>query len=213
MGRPGKAATSTTTRWPSPRPKQLAPPTNIGRTAGDMFTVEGVLTPDECSAFIAAAEAAGFPTPPSGPPQPGMAARDNARLAWDDPALAAALWRTLQPALAASGAPDAGRAVGCSPALRLYRYATGQRFARHYDDAVAISPGRTTRHTVLVYLSACGGGETIFYGHKGKALAAVAPAPGRALLHRHGDDCLLHEGARVSAGTKYVLRTDVVYED
>jgi predicted 2-oxoglutarate/Fe(II)-dependent dioxygenase YbiX len=180
-----------------------------------MFTVDGVLSPDECAAFIATAEAAGFSAAaPAGPPQPGVAARDSARLAWDDPVLAGALWRILAPALAAAGAPDASAAVGCLPAMRLYRYAPGQRFARHYDDAVpGPAPRQATRHTVLIYLSSCGGGETVFYSSKGTALAAVSPTPGRALVHRHGDDCLLHEGARVSAGTKYVLRTDVVYQD
>lgn len=213
MGRSQPGAASSAGRWPTPRPKpSLPPPTNLGRHPGDIFTVEDVLTPAEAAAFIAAAEGVGFPTPPAGPPAPGMAARDNARLAWEDPALANALWRILQPTLAAAGTPDAPEAIACSPSLRLYRYSPGQRFARHYDDDVDFpSLGGVTRHTVLVYLSACGGGETVFYGGKGKVVASVAPAPGRALLHRHGDDCLLHEGARVSAGNKYVLRTDVVY--
>lgn len=40
---------------------------------------------------------------------------------------------------------------------------------------------------------------------------AVAPRPGMLLLHRHGDACLLHEGRRVTAGAKYILRTDLVF--
>jgi hypothetical protein len=40
----------------------------------------------------------------------------------------------------------------------------------------------------------------------------VAPAPGLALLHLHGEDrCLEHEGAEVQQGVKYVLRSDVVF--
>ena len=50
-------------------------------------------------------------------------------------------------------------------------------------------------------------------GSKGRVLASVTPAPGRALLHRHGDACLLHEGARVLRGVKYVLRSDVVFRE
>ncbi len=34
--------------------------------------------------------------------------------------------------------------------------------------------------------------------------------PGLALLHRHGDDCLLHEGREVIAGEKWILRSDLV---
>ncbi len=31
------------------------------------------------------------------------------------------------------------------------------------------------------------------------------------LLHLHGDECLEHEAAAVTAGVKYILRSDVVY--
>ncbi len=55
------------------------------------------------------------------------------------------------------------------------------------------------------------GGETVFYGPRGREVARVAPKAGLALLHRHGDECLEHEGAAVQAGLKYVLRSDVVF--
>ena len=32
-----------------------------------------------------------------------------------------------------------------------------------------------------------------------------------ALLHKHGDDCLMHEGEMVKSGVKWVFRSDVVY--
>jgi hypothetical protein len=56
------------------------------------------------------------------------------------------------------------------------------------------------------------GGETVFYGHRGRVLASCTPAPGLALLHRHGEHCLEHEALEVKAGTKYILRSDVVFE-
>lgn len=65
------------------------------------------------------------------------------------------------------------------------------------------------------------GGETIFYpearvlSKKGSAApsgeARVAPHRGLALLHRHGRECALHEGAEVLQGTKWVLRSDVLF--
>ena len=64
---------------------------------------------------------------------------------------------------------------------------------------------------MLFYLSSCGGGETVFYGPRNRKLAAVAPAPGLALLHKHGECCLDHEAAVVTSGVKYILRTDVVF--
>lgn len=40
---------------------------------------------------------------------------------------------------------------------------------------------------------------------------AFAPERGAVLLHGHGARCLLHEGAPVRSGVKYLMRTDVVY--
>jgi hypothetical protein len=62
------------------------------------------------------------------------------------------------------------------------------------------------------------GGETKFYSsggdgrRAGTLVAAVAPVAGKALLHLHGyERCLEHEAAAVASGTKYVLRSDVVF--
>lgn len=46
----------------------------------------------------------------------------------------------------------------------IYRYRPGQRFGRHVDDSNDLPGGRFTQYTVLIYLSSCGGGETVFYG-------------------------------------------------
>ena len=75
-------------------------------------------------------------------------------------------------------------------------------------------PARTT-WTLLIYLTTCSGGETIFYpdstrGSRNPEPVSVAPVTGMALLHRHGDRCLLHEGSEVSDGEKWVLRSDLV---
>lgn len=133
-----------------------------------------------------------------------------------------------------------GRVIGLNPNIRVYRYRPGQFFARHYDDAVRLRFGgngsdsgvrAVTTWTLLVYLSTCEGGQTIFYAEppkksKGKAkgkggggdedlpvAASVDTAPGLALLHRHGPACLLHEGAMVTSGEKWVLRSDLVVVD
>ena len=38
---------------------------------------------------------------------------------------------------------------------------------------------------------------------------AVEPEVGMALLHKHGQDCLLHEGRKVVGGEKWVIRSDL----
>ena len=37
------------------------------------------------------------------------------------------------------------------------------------------------------------------------------PQRGACIVHRHGNECLEHEGEQVRRGVKYLLRTDVVY--
>ena len=85
-------------------------------------------------------------------------------------------------------------------------------------------PAKTT-WTLLIYLTGlatgCVGGETIFYPELGAAKhfsgkdtegtepIAVGLEVGMALLHKHGQDCLLHEGAEVKEGEKWVIRSDL----
>jgi hypothetical protein len=87
-------------------------------------------------------------------------------------------------------------------------------------------PGKTT-WTLLIYLTTCEGGETVFYPDpppppaKSKKAAVASSSQtdgpivvgmeaGMALLHRHGDRCLLHEARKVKAGEKWVIRSDLV---
>jgi hypothetical protein len=70
----------------------------------------------------------------------------------------------------------------------------------------------------LIYLSGkedgVEGGETVFYrdAKKKGGEIVVGIERGLALLHRHGgSDCLLHEGRTVTKGTKWVLRSDLVF--
>lgn len=37
----------------------------------------------------------------------------------------------------------------------------------------------------------------------------VQPEVGMALLHKHGQECLLHEGRVVEEGEKWVIRSDL----
>lgn len=81
-----------------------------------------------------------------------------------------------------------------------------------------------TTWTLLVYLTdlntGCHGGETVFYPEFGQVKnwnnpsngitpISIPPEAGMALLHMHGDDCLLHEGKEVTAGEKWVIRSDL----
>ncbi|KAJ5155420.1 hypothetical protein N7492_008223, partial [Penicillium capsulatum] len=103
-----------------------------------------------------------------------------------------------------------GAPLGLNANIRIYRYSAGQFFAQHYDESNSLTfhpqgsakviPARTT-WTLLIYLTACSGGETVFYpeptrANRNPAPISVEPEVGMALLHRHGDQCMLHEGER-----------------
>ncbi|KAF2767645.1 hypothetical protein EJ03DRAFT_315419 [Teratosphaeria nubilosa] len=122
-----------------------------------------------------------------------------------------------------------GDVLGLSSNIRIYRYSKGQFFDQHYDDSNNVlfpsasspnpTPGKTT-WTLLLYLTSpatgCKGGETVFYPEASSKRDAAPPpviaelAVGMALLHRHGKDCLLHEGREVTEGEKWVIRSDLV---
>ena len=131
--------------------------------------------------------------------------RNNTRVMFDDVALAAALFDRI-----ASVVPARlfGRhPCGVNERFRCYRYVPGQHFKPHYDGAFQRSPRERSELTFMIYLNAqCTGGVTAFLD-----FAAVAvPEAGKALLFQH---TMLHEGATVESGVKYVLRSDVMYAD
>lgn len=86
------------------------------------------------------------------------------------------------------------------------------------------TPVKTT-WTLLIYLTGpttgCIGGETVFYpesppGRKFRGKSDEGAKPiiiglevGTALLHKHGQECLLHEGREVREGEKWIIRSDI----
>jgi hypothetical protein len=64
-------------------------------------------------------------------------------------------------------------------------------------------------------VTGCHGGETVFYPDAPSRREAPPPPivadleVGKALLHRHGRDCMLHEGREVTEGEKWIIRSDL----
>ena len=170
------------------------------------FTVDDVLSRDECTAMVARIEALG-PTDAPITTDRGFVmmpeVRSNQRVMFDDRELAAELYARLAAAL-----PErvcGMRKHGVNERFRCYRYTPGQRFAPHFDGAFRRDAREQSQLTLMVYLNdGFGGGATRFVDDG----CAVTPFPGRALLFQHMQ---LHEGAVVTFGVKYVLRTDVMY--
>ncbi|KAK4938676.1 hypothetical protein LTR10_020944 [Elasticomyces elasticus] len=153
--------------------------------------------------------------------------RVNDRFQVDDPVFANTLWeRTGLKYLIDTVEEEStfdGKILGLNPNIRIYRYRPGQFFDKHFDESNKLQfgedkiPARTT-WTLLIYLTTCEGGETAFYpealkkGEKTPEPIVVGLEAGMALLHRHGEDCLFHEGKEVKSGEKWVLRSDLVVQ-
>jgi predicted 2-oxoglutarate/Fe(II)-dependent dioxygenase YbiX len=178
----------------------------IGDTA---FVLRGFLSPEECALFIDRAEAIGFEEAPittRGGFEMRKDIRDNSRVILDDPELAAFWWERARPSLVEEW--FGWRLAGFNERFRFYRYDPGQRFAPHTDGYFQRESGQRSHFTFMAYLNAdFSGGTTNLY--KGCETLRVQPEPGLALVFAHK---LLHEGAPVLSGRKYVLRTDVMYD-
>jgi hypothetical protein len=167
------------------------------------FTIASVLTADECKAQIERAESVGFDDAPITTSRGFVRmteVRNNTRVMWDDVELAQSLFKRVKDRMPSV----AGRTlVGLNERFRLYRYEVGQYFKIHADGCFRRNDQEESFYTFMVYLNdGFNGGETKFM-HE-----TVHPQRGMGLVFAHP---LLHEGASLTRGRKYVLRSDVMY--
>ncbi|KAI9308202.1 hypothetical protein BJ944DRAFT_260711 [Cunninghamella echinulata] len=199
-----------------------------------IYIIEDFFNKKECEQVINYFNTHLPPIPPNSLiPKSGEAFRSNDRQSLKSKELADILWRmglsqlcVQQPDFFQASLPR--KPCGLNSNIRIYRYQLGQKFEAHYDDSVKDDiTGLWTDWTLLIYLNDDGlkGGETCFYknhddgnNQKQKKKKKKEPTPpiiiqpkqGLALLHRHGQHCLLHEALEVTQGVKWVLRSDVL---
>jgi hypothetical protein len=208
----------------------------VDAAVSTVFSFDNFMTPVEADQWITFGETQGFQHAKHAQTS-GIAHRDCGRLVIDDQDLADIIFtrlRPLVPETIVTADKKPWHAVTCSANLRLYKYGVGQRFGKHYDESNDVSNERRTFFTVLLYLNGRGGAQStrtssdderteaapLQGGHTNfflevrdkSPVCSMAPLKGSCLVHEHGEKCLPHEGAAVLQGTKYLLRTDVVYE-
>lgn len=209
---PGAGPAATTPTIDHPLPDAL----------GACVLIHGFLSPAECQALIVQAEAHGFASaeldyPPS--------YRNNDRWVLDDPALAASLQQRLADLFAdgphrllPASAQSEWQLQGINERLRLCRYRAGQQFRIHQDGVHHRGPHCRSMLTFMVYLTdgdAFEGGDTLFYAagpshgeSERQVVARVRPGLGSLVLFDHG---IWHAGETLARGTKYVLRSDLLF--
>lgn len=224
QSQPEKEA-ATLPNWPPLAPLVPVIHLSLDSVLDDQIVIiQNLFTSNLCKSYVAYLSTLPLTTTPE-QPKKGEAVRINDRFQVNDAVFANHLWNNtaLYELISKDGAQKwGGDVLGLNSNIRVYRYRPGHCFHQHYDESNSILfgpeqiPARTT-WTLLIYLSTCGGGETVFYpegsGRRGEKVpdpVSVEPAVGLGLLHRHGEDCLLHEGKQVSSGEKWILRSDLV---
>ena len=189
--------------------------------------IHNVLSPEECSELIDRAEEEGFEDAIISNMRTKTRHRDCTRYVVDDHVLAEEWYERIVSALKDTpfetklkNAPwiqkSSGmipHAVGLNEHFRLLKYKQGQFFQAHTDESFVrrtsdgMGVGDMSCVSVHAYLSQnIKGGFTTFLS-EGRYLD-VKPRTGSILLFQHD---IMHEGQTVTQGTKYLLRSDVMY--
>ena len=168
--------------------------------------VENFFTSEECKGFIDFSEKEGYSESLIRSKEGEVMnkeIRDNDRVIWDRPEVAAQLWELVKDIVPQD--VDGFKPVGLNTRFRFYRYKDGQQFKPHIDGPYKIDEDNKSKITMLIYLNEgfVGGNTTLV--HEGQE---IEPKEGKLLLFEHK---IMHCGRPVTEGTKYVLRTDVMY--
>lgn len=182
----------------------------------DVILIRDFFSPEECAEHVRLSEDAGYEDAPISTGRGAVVRKDvrnNDRVMIDDPTLAAVLFARAEPFLPANFL--LWKPVGLNERFRYYRYRKGQKFDWHFDGAFTRDNGESSKLTFMIYLNdGFLGGETVFnlkrYGSifDTDPVLRVFPKAGTALVFRHD---VLHTGAMVLDGVKFVFRTDVMF--
>lgn len=174
------------------------------QVADHIFTIENFFTPQECQEYINLSEQIGYEAAKvniDGKQVMRTAVRNNERVLYKNEQLERKLWQRVSPFIV----PTIGysNAIGLNEMFRFYKYTEGQRFKSHIDGSHVRNEKEASFYTLMVYLNDnYEGGSTKFHNN------VVEPKTGNALIFLHK---LRHEGKTLLSGTKYVLRTDIMY--
>ena len=189
----------------------------IGPRTPLVFTVDGLINSGFCRYLIQYGESLGFTGAvicyhrSIGQVESKM--KQHLRVFADCNELADQVFQSVQPYLPPA-LEDGSRLVGLNPRLRWLRYDEGDYVQVHQDGSYTAENGDRSLLTILIYLNdGFEGGCTRFFGSwtavDQDEGVDVEPRMGRVCVMQHD---VLHSGLVVTAGVKYCLRAEVLYE-
>ena len=187
------------------------------------FHLLNVLSAEECDRFVQISEALGYHG--DAPVSLSRSVRHNHNFNWIvDESVDGPIWDRCRSFFGVSEF-DSRHPLGFNARFRFYRYGGGDFFNPHTDGAwpgsrvvdgqlVADAYGdRLSQMTALIFLSdGYEGGRTFFYTGP-TTIVPVETPKGAILCFPHGthpQHCV-HAGEVITAGIKYIIRTDVLY--
>jgi hypothetical protein len=218
-------------------PARLEPdlPVNVERveveTVPGAFQLLNVLSRSECKQLISLSESLGY-LQDAAVSLP-RSVRHNDSLTWvADDTTTDIIWQRCQPMMTdTQGIFNGKQALGLNGRFRFYRYQAGDYFSPHTDGswpgskvidrqlvANAFSD-RWSQLTFLLFLSdGYEGGRTQFYlpsfNHDKTSVVNVSTPTGGVLCFPHGTHPMhcLHSSEAIVSGSKYIIRSDVLFE-
>jgi len=174
------------------------------KISDEIYIIQNFWTKEKCDLFIKETEAKGYrdATIDAGMGQRVVkSVRNNKRVMYVDSDLASDIWTNLSQFVPQRIGNS--NVVGLNEMFRFYRYNPEEEFKRHRDQSFIRNNQESSYYTFMIYLNDnFEGGETTF------ADKTIQPLTGMALIFLHS---LEHAGSLIKKGTKYVLRTDIMY--
>jgi hypothetical protein len=177
------------------------------------FTLENVLTAEECKQLIDGSEQSGYTLAMIniGPNEAILVPhyRKGLRFMTDDKQFVSKLWSRICDQI-----PDtfkSHKVCGLNERLRFLRYDSGDYFKPHCDACYSRPDGsEMSLITTQIYLNeGFSGGETTFLSESTDDRLGVVPKTGMILVF---DQSLYHEGSKLIDGRKYTIRTEVMFK-
>lgn len=170
-----------------------------------ILTIEEFWTAEKCDEFIRKSELLGYEpamVQTENGPKRVEGVRNNQRILFTDNSLAQELWSNLKNHIQQNLGNSV--AIGLNEMFRFYKYEPGQEFKKHRDQSFIRNEVESSYYTFMIYLNDdFTGGETTFNE------VTITPKKGSTLVFFHD---LEHEGTKLISGSKYILRTDIMYK-